>query len=266
MQNVPWRAFLGACLCSCASTAWAVDIQYAGALDAAVTEVRFFGGRRGIDGGPLGGNVPLVKGGSKDNFYFGRGEVTSDIPTATDSVTVAIPGIFGSGEAFSGGGYNSEAFAFTGQGQATSFTPGPVTLDVIPTDGVTPGTPIEITITAAIEGRVSVFDNGGNPNAANAWWRVASSAGEIISGSELLDTTGIVDINDSGTLTFIVEAGQSFDLTLDFHAQAVGESEGNSAASLRNGLVTIDAVVVPEPATLTLILSVFALIRRSRSE
>lgn len=149
------------------------------------------------------------------------------------------------GETVAGtGSYSAHAFAFSGNTTSTSPTAWVVHVD--PSGLETPGTPAYVTIDASIAGYVEIV--GGSAVADAAWDVVAPGQGTVISGSASQTVAGNTPFADSGSLTFVVPLGSTFDLLVDYDLSTSGGGAGtDSTSEITASLVEISASLTPPP-------------------
>ncbi len=148
-----------------------------------------------------------------------------------------------SGETFAGtGSYSAHAFAHSGD--TTSTTPTHWIVHVDPSGPETPGTPADVTVSGSIAGYLEIV---GGSAAADAAWNVATlTHGTVMSGSAALAAAGNTPFSDSGSITFQVPLGGTFELLVDYDLSTSGSGPGaESTSELTSSLVQISAVVAP---------------------
>lgn len=148
------------------------------------------------------------------------------------------------GETLAGSGaYSSQAFAFSGDTTSTGPTSWIVHVD--PSGVELPGTPADVTITGSISGAVSVA----GASLAAASWNVATTGfGTVMSGSASQATPGSTPFSDSGSITFTVPLGSTFELLVDYDLSTSGSGAGaDSTSEITASLVQISAVLTPPP-------------------
>ncbi len=139
------------------------------------------------------------------------------------------------------GAYSSQAFAFSGD--TTSTTPTRWIVHVDPSGSETAGTLADVTVTGSIAGHVDVAGS----SLADASWNVTTTGfGTVMSGSASQSTPGSTPFTDSGTLTFTLPLGSTFELLVDYDLSTSGSGAGaNSTSEVSASLVQISAVLTP---------------------
>lgn len=142
------------------------------------------------------------------------------------------------------GTYSSNAFSFSGDTTSTSPTAWIVHVD--PSGSEVAGTPTQVTVTGSIAGFVSVA----GASMADALWNVMSpSNGTVMSGTASQSTPGTTNFSDSGTLTFTIPLGGTFDLLVNYDLSTSGSGAGaNSTSEVSQSLVQVSAVILPPVA------------------
>jgi len=145
------------------------------------------------------------------------------------------------------GNYDSHAVVHS-ENLATGATPTPWVVNVLPSVGETPGTPVDVTINAWITGTVSVAGT----STADATWDVTTTThGSVMAGTVSQVVVGSSPISDTGTLTFTIPLGTSFQLLVDYETNATE----NGAAANSFSEVTASAVQIlaafPSPPMFT---------------
>jgi len=205
---------------------------------------------------------------------FGQAEIFTDLNSVGPGVsrTISVPG-FGR---FVAEGQGTAAIAsYTGNadvysGDSSGSGNAPWTIHVDPTGAEIAGTPTTITITASIVGEVEAVGT----SSADASWFLSSNFGTIMSGSASQATPGLTPFSDSGTLTFVIPLGGTFQLDLLYQLDAAGTGISNSRAEvfsavagpfsgpylfagITESMLTITAevgeIVVPEPSSIALL-------------
>ncbi len=145
------------------------------------------------------------------------------------------------------GSYSSNAFAFSGDTTATA--PMHWIVHVDPSGAEVAGTPADVTVTADIDGYVSVA----GASIADASWSVAMTTfGTVMSGAASQSTAGTTNFSDSGSITFSVPLGGTFELTVDYDLSTSGSGPGaDSTSEITQSLVEISAVIPPPMAMFT---------------
>lgn len=151
------------------------------------------------------------------------------------------------------GFYSSHAYAHSGD--TSSPTPGTAwTIWVNPTGAEIAGTPTLLTLDASIVG--DLFVNSGAAT-ADASWNITTNFGTIVSGSSSLNTVGTLPYSDTGSLSFVIPLGSSFQLTVEFDVMATGTGNSSSRAEISSNTAMLDITaevgVVPEPSTFALV-------------
>jgi hypothetical protein len=147
------------------------------------------------------------------------------------------------GETVAGtGSYSAHAFAFSGNTTSTSPTAWVVHVD--PSGLETPGTPAYVTIDASIAGYIEIV---GGSAVADATWNVAAPGqGTVIGGTASQAVAGNSPFADSGSLTFMVPLGSSFDLLVDYDLSTSGAGAGaDSTSEITASLVEVSASLTP---------------------
>lgn len=139
------------------------------------------------------------------------------------------------------GSYSGNAFAFSGQTTSTSPTVWIVHVD--PSGAEVPGTPADVTVSASIDGDLSVA----GASVADASWNVATTThGTVISGSMSQTVPGASTFTDSNAITFTVPLGGTFELLVDYDLSTSGSGAGAlSKSEVTSSLVEISAVIAP---------------------
>lgn len=199
-----------------------------------------------------------------------RAELASDLyltsPGTTRTITAPFSslGFFaeGSGSAVSDS-YTASADVYSGDDSTTAA--GTWTIHVDPTGVEVPGTPTLITLDASIVGELEVVGT----SSADATWLVGTNFGTVMNGSASQLTPALTPFSDSGSLSFNIPLGTTFQLTLLYQLNAAGTGISNSRAEVFSALagdtladeatmslLTITAevgAVVPEPSSLALL-------------
>ena len=141
------------------------------------------------------------------------------------------------------GAYASHAFSYSGN--ASSSGPTPWIVHVDPSGVETAGTPALVTVTGTIAGHVTVAGAA----LADATWNVTTSSfGTVMVGSASQAVAGSTPISDSGTITFALPLGSTFDLLVDYDLTTSGSGAGaDSTSEITSSLVQISAVLAPPP-------------------
>jgi hypothetical protein len=164
------------------------------------------------------------------------------VGTGTRSVFAPFnPAIFfqADGETLTAAGsYSSHAFSYSGN--TASSGPTPWVIHVDPSIGETPGTPVDVTVTGTISGFVTAA--GGS--VADADWNVATTAnGTVMAGSASQSVPGTTNFSDSGSITFSVPLGSTFELLVDYDLTTSGSGAGAASTSnIASSLVEISAI------------------------
>jgi hypothetical protein len=108
----------------------------------------------------------------------------------------------------------------------------------------TPGTPAYVTIDASIAGYIEIV---GGSAVADATWNVAAPGqGTVIGGTASQAVAGNSPFADSGSLTFMVPLGSSFDLLVDYDLSTSGAGAGaDSTSEITASLVEVSASLTP---------------------
>lgn len=147
------------------------------------------------------------------------------------------------------GNYSSNAFVHSGDASSTT-TPTAWTIFVDPETGEVPGTPVDVTIDASILGNLSAAGS----STADATWTVSTTSfGAVMAGSQSQSVVGSSVISDSGSLTFTILLGSTFELFVHYDLNAAGSGAGaNSFSEITSSLVEISAVISgPTPPMFT---------------
>lgn len=138
------------------------------------------------------------------------------------------------------GFYSSQALAHSGNDLSNGAAPWVIHVD--PSAGETVGTPTSVTIDASIAGVVSAA----GASVADASWNVTTTLnGGVIAGSASQTVVGSTSFSDSGSLTFIVPLGSTFELLVDYDLSTSGSGVGaNSNAEVTASLVEVSAQLV----------------------
>ena len=141
------------------------------------------------------------------------------------------------------GVYSSNAFAHSGDTTATA--PMSWIINVDPSGAEVPGTLADVTVTGSIAGLVSVA----GASVADVSWNVATTSfGTVMAGSANQNVVGATPFTDSGSITFTVPLGSTFELLVDYELSTSGSGAGaNSTGEISASLVEISAVVQPQP-------------------
>ncbi len=185
---------------------------------------------------------------SFDAMVYGAAELATDLnaPLGTGVRFVGAPFNYtfvqAHGETLAPtGSYSSDAFAFSGNTTSTSPTAWIVHVD--PSGAEVAGTPTDVTVTGDIAGFVSVA----GASVANASWNVATTSfGTVMSGTASQTVAGTTPFTDSGSLTFTIPLGSTFQLEADYDQNTSGSGAGaNSTAEIDSFLVQVSAVISP---------------------
>jgi len=144
------------------------------------------------------------------------------------------------GEALQASGfYSSSAYAHSGE--IPSTTPTSWTVHVDPSGGEVAGQLADVVVTGDISGVLSVA----GASSADAGWNVATTLyGTVINGSSTLAIPGTTSFSDSGTITFSLPLGNTFELLVDFNLLTSGNGAGaDSKSEVTSALVQITATV-----------------------
>jgi hypothetical protein len=194
---------------------------------------------------------PLPPIGQLPNFdamAYGAGELGTNLnaPLGSGVRSVFAPLNTGflqaHGETLAGTGfYSSHAYAFSGD--TTSTAPTAWIIHVDPSGLEVAGTPVDVTVNGTIAGHVTAAGS----SIADATWNVATTAfGTVMSGSASQSTPGTTPIGDSGTLTFTIPLGSTFELLVDYDLTTSGSGAGaDSTAEITASLVEISAAFTP---------------------
>ena len=154
-------------------------------------------------------------------------------------------------------------------GDDSTTAPGTWTIHVDPTGTEVPGTPTLITLDASIVGDLEVVGTA----TADASWFVGTNFGTVMSNSASQIVPGLTPFSDSGSLSFVIPLGSTFQLTLLYELDAAGTGISNSRAEVFSAIasplalratsappttsqLTITAEVqsvIPEPSSLALL-------------
>lgn len=139
------------------------------------------------------------------------------------------------------GTYSANAFAHSGD--TTSIAPTRWIVHVDPSGTEVAGTPTDVTIDASIAGYVSVA----GASVADAFWNVATTSfGTVMTGSANQGVAGTTNFSDSGTLTFTIPLGSTFELLVDYDLSTSGGGAGaDSTSEITASLVEVSAAVQP---------------------
>lgn len=139
------------------------------------------------------------------------------------------------------GAFSSNAYAYSGN--ASSPSPAPWIIHVMPEPGETLGAPTQVTINADIDGTLNVAGFG----LADALWNVTTTThGGVMTGSALQPATGGAPFSDTGTLVFTIPLGSSFELLAEWDLSIAGGGPGaNVTSEIDFFIVEISAVVLP---------------------
>jgi len=139
------------------------------------------------------------------------------------------------------GSYSSHAYSFSGDTTATLPTRWIVHVD--PSGAETAGTPADVTITGSLTGAVTV---AGAATAAATWDVSTTGFGTVMSGAASQATPGSTPLSDSGSLTFTLPLGSTFDLLVSYDLTTAGGGAGaNSTSEIGASLVQISAALSP---------------------
>jgi hypothetical protein len=140
------------------------------------------------------------------------------------------------------GNYSSNTFVHSGNASSAS-TPTPWIVFVDPEPGEVAGTPVDVTIDASILGSLSVAGS----STADATWNVTTTThGSVMASTQSLAAAGTSPISDSGTLTFTIPLGTTFELLVHYDLNTAGNGAGaNSFSELTASLVEVSAVIAP---------------------
>jgi hypothetical protein len=167
------------------------------------------------------------------------------IGTGTRSVFAPFnPSIFfqADGQTLTAAGfYSSHAFSYSGNTASSGPTPWVIHID--PSVGETPGTPADVTVTGDISG----FVTAAGASVADASWNVATTSnGPVMVGSASQGVPGTTNFSDSGSITFTVPLGGTFELLVDYDLTTSGSGAGAASTSnIASSLVEISAVIPP---------------------
>ena len=139
------------------------------------------------------------------------------------------------------GVYSSNAFAHSGDTTATA--PMSWIINVDPSGAEVPGTPTDVTVTGSIAGLVSVA----GASVADVSWNVATTSfGTVMTGAANQNVAGTTPFTDSGSITFTIPLGSTFELLVDYKLSTSGSGAGaNSTGEISASLVEISAVIQP---------------------
>lgn len=142
------------------------------------------------------------------------------------------------------GSYSAHAFSHSGD--TTSTSPDPWTIHVDPSGAEIAGTPAYVTIDASIAGYVEIV---GGAALADAFWNVATTGyGTVINGSAAIAAVGNTPFADTGTLTFMLPLGGTFELLVDYDlSTSGGGAAADSTSEVTASLVEISASLTPPP-------------------
>lgn len=146
------------------------------------------------------------------------------------------------GETLAGTGtYASHAYAYSGD--TTASGPMHWTVHVDPSGLELPGTLADVTVTGSISGAVTVA----GASLADAAWNVdVTGVGTVMAGTATQATPGSTPFSDSGSLTFTVPLGATFELLVDYDLTTSGSGAGaDSTSEVTASLVQISAVIAP---------------------
>jgi len=147
------------------------------------------------------------------------------------------------------GNYSSQSFVHSGNASTTT-TPTAWLISVLPSVGEVAGTPVDVTIDADILGSISVA----GASTADATWNVTTTThGSVMANTVSLATAGTSPINDTGTLTFTIPLGTTFELFVHYDLNTAGSGAGaNSFSEVTASTVEVSAVLAPPMFTATL--------------
>lgn len=195
--------------------------------------------------GPL---PPPLTPANFDAMCFASAELRATLssPAGTGTRTVDAP-LFGTFEAHgetlqASGSYSSNAYVYSGK--TTSTSPEVWIVHVDPSAGETIGTPADVTVSALIDGYVDVL---GGVGVSDAVWNVATTLnGTVMSGSANQSVIGTTNYTDSGSITFTVLLGGTFELLVDIDLSTSGSGAGgDSTSKVNQALVEVSAVIPP---------------------
>ena len=137
--------------------------------------------------------------------------------------------------------YSAHAFAFSGDTTATA--PGHWIVHVDPSGAEVAGTPADVTVTGTIDGHVDVA----GASIADASWDVATTSfGTVMSGTASQTVPGTSPFTDSGSITFTIPLGGTFELAVDYDLSTSGSgASANSTSEINSSLVQVSAVIPP---------------------
>lgn len=139
------------------------------------------------------------------------------------------------------GSYSSHAFSYSGNTGSSGPTPWVIHID--PSVGETPGTLADVTVTGDISG----FVTAAGASVADATWNIATTSnGTVMAGSASQSVPGTTNFSDSGSITFTVPLGNTFELLVDYDLTTSGSGAGAASTSnIASSLVEISAVIPP---------------------
>ena len=139
------------------------------------------------------------------------------------------------------GAYSSHAYAHSGD--TTSTVPMRWLVHVDPSGAEVAGALADVTITGSLSGSVTAT----GASIASATWNVATTLyGTVMTGIADQLVPGSTGFSDSGTITFTVPLGSTFELIVDYDLTASGAGAGaNSTSEMAASLVQISAVLQP---------------------
>ncbi len=148
------------------------------------------------------------------------------------------------GEINAGGVGPYSAHAFAHSGDTTSTTPTRWIVHVDPSGAETPGTLADVTVTGSISGYVEILSGSA---VADAFWNVATTSnGTVMTGSANQSVAGNTPFSDSGSITFQVPLGGTFELLVDYDLSTTGSGPStDSTSEIAASLVQVSAVIAP---------------------
>jgi hypothetical protein len=147
----------------------------------------------------------------------------------------------------SGSTYAASFSAVSALDTFDKFNPQPVdwVIDLLPSAGEIPGTPVRIHIDAIAEGTLT---STGNSN-ANSAWSVEVNDTQVLVGSAALG--GLTQpFGGTASHDFVLPLGSSFDLRFLWTLAVSGNNSGTSRAEFTAARIDISATVIPEPSSL----------------